>query len=142
MVPHPWRLEVRDFYIWLLPLINAEFRVLSSLSESLSQGIPLIVWPTAAEQPVNAALISSGPNPVAIELVQVRAGPHRARSLRGGPPITGTVEDARAEFEAAFEAARGSRGVVLTQNAAKMRRELREARAGEASQELARLTKF
>jgi hypothetical protein len=46
--------------------------IFSSLSESLSQGIPLIVWPLAAEQPVNAALLSTGANAVAIELMQVR----------------------------------------------------------------------
>ncbi|KAF8199243.1 hypothetical protein K438DRAFT_683437 [Mycena galopus ATCC 62051] len=38
--------------------------------ESLSQGIPLIIWPTNAEQPVNAVLLSSEPVLVAIELLQ------------------------------------------------------------------------
>ncbi|KAJ7464585.1 hypothetical protein FB451DRAFT_1490106 [Mycena latifolia] len=80
----------------------------NSISESLSQGIPLIVWPVTGEAPINAALLSSGPNPVAIELMQVRTGPQRGPSLRGGPPITGTVADASAEFRAAFEAARGA----------------------------------
>ncbi|KAJ6596327.1 hypothetical protein DFH09DRAFT_129897 [Mycena vulgaris] len=114
----------------------------NSMSESLSQGIPLIVWPTNAEQPINAALLSSTSNPLAIELFQVRAGPQLAPSLRGGPKITGTVEDATAEFRATFEAARGAKGAVLTANAEKMARDLREARAGEISAELTRLTKF
>jgi hypothetical protein len=43
----------------------------SSLSESLTQGIPLIVWPASGEQALNAAFFSTGPNPVAIELFQV-----------------------------------------------------------------------
>ncbi|KAJ7099788.1 hypothetical protein C8R44DRAFT_859458 [Mycena epipterygia] len=114
----------------------------NSVSESLSQGIPLIVWPTNAEQPVNAALLSSGPHPVAIELLQVRTGPQLGPSLRGGPTITGTVEDASAEFAATFKAARGARGAILRTNAVEMAAALRAARAGEAGDELKRLAAF
>ncbi|KAJ7480732.1 hypothetical protein FB451DRAFT_1394803 [Mycena latifolia] len=102
----------------------------NSTSEALSQGIPLIVWPTMAEQPLNAALLSSGPNPVAIELMQIRTGRQRGTSLRGGPKITGTVEDASAEFAAAFADARGPKGAVLAANAMKMARALRGAHGG------------
>ncbi|KAJ6575655.1 hypothetical protein DFH09DRAFT_1031821 [Mycena vulgaris] len=114
----------------------------NSVSESLSQGIPLIVWPTTAEQPINAALLSSEPNPVAFELLQIRTGAQLGPSLRGGPKITGTIEDAAAEFEAVFAAARGSKGAVIAANAQKMARALREARAGEVSNELVRLARF
>ncbi|KAJ6575656.1 hypothetical protein DFH09DRAFT_915334 [Mycena vulgaris] len=114
----------------------------NSISESLSQGIPLIVWATTAEQPLNAALLSSEPNPVAFELLQIRTGRQLGPSLRGGPKITGTVEDATAEFEAVFAAARGSKGAVLTANAKKISQALREARMGEASEELIRLARF
>ncbi|KAJ7328809.1 hypothetical protein DFH08DRAFT_709377 [Mycena albidolilacea] len=114
----------------------------NSVAESLTQGIPLIIWPTNAEQPVNAALLSSEPNPIAIELLQVRAGPQIGPSLRGGPTITGTVADASEEFRTTFEAARGARGAVLTANARKMAKALREARKGEASEELTRLAAF
>ncbi|KAJ7073436.1 hypothetical protein B0H15DRAFT_957201 [Mycena belliarum] len=114
----------------------------NSITESLAQGIPLIVWPLDAEQPVNAALFSAGPNPVAIELVQVRTGAQVAPSLREGPAITGTVADASAELKAAFDAARGARGVGLRQNATKMAEALREARSGEADEALTRLARF
>ncbi|KAJ7751888.1 hypothetical protein DFH07DRAFT_921892 [Mycena maculata] len=114
----------------------------NSITESLSQGIPLIVWPTNAEQPVNAALLSSEPNPVAIELLQVRTGPQIGPSLRSGLKITGTVADASVEFKATFELARGTRGAVLKANAENMAKRLREARAGEASEELIRLAAF
>ncbi|KAJ6583022.1 hypothetical protein DFH09DRAFT_1360306 [Mycena vulgaris] len=116
----------------------------NSISESLSQGIPLIVWPICADQPINAALISSGPNPVAIELMQVRTGHQLRPSLRGGPPITGAVEDASAEFKVTFEAARGPRGVILKENAAKIARDLRdlEAQVDEVSDVLVRLARL
>ncbi|KAJ7174036.1 hypothetical protein C8R43DRAFT_634845 [Mycena crocata] len=114
----------------------------NSLSEALSQGIPLIIWPTGAEQPVNAALFSSGPNPVAIELMQIRTGPQRGPSLRNDHNITGTVEDASKEFKTVFDDARGIRGSVLKVNALKMAKALREARMGEASDEVMRLAKF
>jgi hypothetical protein len=74
--------------------------------------------------------------------LQVRTGPQLGPSLRGGPKITGTVEDATAEFKAVFEAARGQKGAILTENATKMARALRVARAGEASEELIRLAHF
>ncbi|KAJ7734357.1 hypothetical protein DFH07DRAFT_754405, partial [Mycena maculata] len=114
----------------------------NSVTESLSQGIPLIVWPTNSEQPINAALLSSEPNPVAIELLQVRTGPQLGPSLRGGPPITGTLNDVGDEFKATFKAARGARGEILTANAMKIAKALREARVGEASEEIARLVAF
>jgi hypothetical protein len=53
-------------------LMSAMRHSFSSICESLSQGVPLIVWPTAGDQAFNAALLSSEPNPVAIELMQVR----------------------------------------------------------------------
>ncbi|KAJ7436023.1 hypothetical protein FB451DRAFT_1344681 [Mycena latifolia] len=114
----------------------------NSVSESLSQGIPLIIWPTNAEQPINAALLSSGADAVAFELLQVRTGPQLGPSLRGGPKITGTVEDASAEFAATFTAARGQEGARLAANAGKLGRALKEAREGETADEIVRLAKF
>jgi hypothetical protein len=93
---------------------------------------------------VNAALLASGlgAHPVAIELMQVRTGTQLAPALRGGATITGTVTDASAEFKAAFDDARGPRGAVLVENAMKMAAALREARAGEAGEQLVRLAGF
>ncbi|KAJ7699425.1 hypothetical protein B0H14DRAFT_3653065 [Mycena olivaceomarginata] len=114
----------------------------NSISESLAEGVPLIVWPVGGEQPVNAAFLSSGPDPVAFELLQIRTGPQLGPSLRGGPKITGTVEDAAEEFRATFEAARGAKGATLCANAIKLAGALRESAAGEASEEIIRLTKL
>ncbi|KAF7343212.1 hypothetical protein MVEN_01752500 [Mycena venus] len=114
----------------------------NSVTESLTQGIPLIVWPVGGEQPVNAAFLSAGPNPVAIELFQIRAGAQIGPSLHSDAKITGTVEDASEEFKVTFAAARGARGAVLKANVAKLSSALREARAGEAAEELVRLAHF
>ncbi|KAK7063326.1 hypothetical protein R3P38DRAFT_3164317 [Favolaschia claudopus] len=118
----------------------------NSLSESLTQGIPLIIWPVAAEQPLNAALFSAEPNPVAIELFQIRTGPHIGPSLHTEASITGTIEDATKEFKATFDVARvgvcGPRGKVLQNNAAKLAESLRQERGNEIPKELQRLIYF
>ncbi|KAJ7213515.1 hypothetical protein GGX14DRAFT_445315 [Mycena pura] len=114
----------------------------NSVTESLIRGIPMIIWPVGAEQPINAAFLSAEPNPVAMELIQIRTGPQIGPSLRGGPEITGTTEDASKEFKAVFEAARSMRGEILRANAVKMAKAMREARAGEASEEIIRLARF
>ncbi|KAJ7206379.1 hypothetical protein GGX14DRAFT_643524 [Mycena pura] len=114
----------------------------NSVTESLIRGIPMIIWPVGAEQPINAAFLSAEPNPVAMELIQIRTGPQIGPSLRGGPKITGTTEDASKEFKAVFEAARSVRGEILRANAVKMAKAMREARAGEASEEIIRLARF
>ncbi|KAK7042781.1 hypothetical protein R3P38DRAFT_3348674 [Favolaschia claudopus] len=114
----------------------------NSLSESLTQGIPLIIWPVAAEQPLNAALFSAEPNPVAIELFQIRTGPHIGPSLHTEASITGTIEDATKEFKATFDVARGPRGQMLQNNAAKLAESLRQERENEIPKELERLINF
>ncbi|KAJ7780422.1 hypothetical protein B0H14DRAFT_2538394 [Mycena olivaceomarginata] len=114
----------------------------NSISESLAEGVPLIVWPIGGEQPINAAFLSSDPNPVAFELLQIRTGPQLGPSLRGGPRITGTVIDATEEFKATFDAARGARGATLRSNVIRLAEALKESAAGEASEEIIRLAKF
>ncbi|KAJ7913727.1 hypothetical protein B0H13DRAFT_1612277, partial [Mycena leptocephala] len=114
----------------------------NSISESLTQGIPLIIWPVGAEQPINAAFLSAEPSPVAIELFQVRTGPQLGPSLHTNAEITGTVPAASEEFKATFAAARGERGAILRANAEKMALALREARGVETSNEFRRLINF
>ncbi|KAJ7615306.1 hypothetical protein FB45DRAFT_841793 [Roridomyces roridus] len=114
----------------------------NSIGESLSLGIPLIFWPVAAEQSINAALLASDPNPVALELFQVRVGPQRAPSLRTSVAITGSVVAAEEEFRATFAEARGERGGDLRANAEGLAKKLREVRGGEGRTELQRLAGF
>ncbi|KAJ7688152.1 hypothetical protein B0H17DRAFT_1203159 [Mycena rosella] len=110
--------------------------------EALSQGIPLIMWPTVGDQTTNAALLSSGPHPIAIELVQVRTGAQLGPLLRNTEPIMGTMEGAAAELNAAFGAVRGPLGATLRENALNMAQALREARKGEVGAEISRLARF
>ncbi|KAK7042782.1 hypothetical protein R3P38DRAFT_2892181 [Favolaschia claudopus] len=114
----------------------------NSVGESLAQGIPLIVWSCAAEQPINAAFLSASANPVAIELFQIRTGPHIGPSLHTDIKITGTVEDAVEEFKSVFNDARGARGATLRANAAEMASMLRVERTGDSLKELDRLINF
>ncbi|CAK5270148.1 unnamed protein product [Mycena citricolor] len=116
----------------------------NSLTESLSQGIPLIFWPVGAEQALNAAMFSTGPRPIGIELFQIRAGTQLGPSLRPeAPKITGTAEDAKIEFQQAFKDLKGPIGATLKQNAVRIAELWREERIdGEPVQEIARLTRF
>ncbi|KAJ7683787.1 hypothetical protein B0H17DRAFT_1333162 [Mycena rosella] len=104
----------------------------NSISESLSQGIPLIVWPTNAEQPIKRC-----PHFIRNILItptnQVRTGPHLGPSLRGSKTITGTVEDASAEFKRHIRGCAGPEGDRVAENARQMAKALREARKGETA---------
>ncbi|KAL8280735.1 hypothetical protein RQP46_006739 [Phenoliferia psychrophenolica] len=114
-----------------------------SISQSLSQRIPLIVWPVNAEQPLNAALVSSGPRPVAFELFQIRTGTALAPTLRAPTlKIIGTEADAVREFKNVFEKARETAGMKMREAAEAIARELRESREGEDRSEVARLAAF
>ncbi|CAK5272306.1 unnamed protein product [Mycena citricolor] len=116
----------------------------NSLTEGLSQGIPLIFWPIGAEQALNAATLSTGPRPIGIELFQIRVGDQLGPSLRpDAPVITGAAEDAKAEFKQVFSDLKGSRGEALRRNAIRVGDLWREERTnGEAVREIARLTMF
>ncbi|KAF7324942.1 hypothetical protein MKEN_00536500 [Mycena kentingensis (nom. inval.)] len=115
----------------------------NSVTESLVEGVPMIIWPAGAEQPLNAALCASGPRPVAFELLQIRMGAQAGPSLRHPEvEITGSVEDAVKEFEVVLTQARGESGERLRRNAQEMGQSLRKARAGEALEEVKRLAVF
>ncbi|CAK5272181.1 unnamed protein product [Mycena citricolor] len=119
----------------------------SSITESLTQGIPLIVWPIGAEQAVNAVLLSTGPAPVAIELFQIRAGAQLGPSLRSDAPrnITGTLADATAEFRKTFADLKSAKGRALVRNALSVRKLWRQERAvrdSDPARELLRLVEY
>ncbi|KAF7316044.1 hypothetical protein MIND_00122100 [Mycena indigotica] len=116
----------------------------NSITEAMTLGMPMIIWPVAAEQPGNALSFSSEPNPVAIELLQIRTGAQVGPSLRFGDSvnITGTVEDAVAEFKAVFAEARGAKGKMLRENAERLRNTVQMGRTNESAEEIKRLAAF
>ncbi|KAF7305555.1 hypothetical protein HMN09_00808400 [Mycena chlorophos] len=115
----------------------------NSVTEAILMGVPLIVWPAGAEQPINAAYLSAEPNPVAVELLQIRTGTQVGPSLRyPNVKITGTVEDAVSEFRTVFGDLRASKGEKLRDNIVELGKKAREARKGEALEEVRRLARF
>ncbi|KAF7305504.1 hypothetical protein HMN09_00803200 [Mycena chlorophos] len=117
---------------------------MNSITEAVLLGIPMIFWPNGVEQPVNAVHFTSGQHPIAFELLQIRTGGQIGPSLRLGDSvkITGTVEDAIAEFKTVFREARGPKGEVLRANTYRVAAALREGRKTEALVDIKRLAQF
>ncbi|KAF7313026.1 hypothetical protein MKEN_00987600 [Mycena kentingensis (nom. inval.)] len=115
----------------------------NSITEALVEGIPLMVWPVGAEQPLNANYFSAEPTPIAFEFLQIRTDKQIGPSLRHPDvEITGAAEDAAKEFTAVFEAARGDKGKRLRSNVRNLSVKMREARRGSALEEVKRLAKY
>jgi len=88
----------------------------NGVMEALAQGIPMIAWPMAADQPMNAAQLALVLE-VGYELLQVRAGQWGLKPLfRGVQPI-GTLEAVEAEAREVLQAAKGSDGEKKRRNA-------------------------
>ena len=70
-----------------------------------------ICWPYAADQPINAALIS-WVHGAGYELFEVRSGDHAAKPIHrlGGKKIKGTTEAVKEEIRAVMKNARGYDG--------------------------------
>ncbi|KZO98991.1 glycosyltransferase family 1 protein [Calocera viscosa TUFC12733] len=93
------------------------------LSEALAQGMPLIAWPIAADQPQNARWVTEVLD-AAFELLQVRTGLGQKKAFRGGPngtDIIGTEEAIKAEMRDVLKRARGEEGKRKMANASKVR---------------------
>ncbi|MCJ1438144.1 hypothetical protein MMC27_007531 [Xylographa pallens] len=105
----------------------------NSISESLAQGVPLIVWPLSqSDQAINAAMLSTRERPVAFELLQIRQGSARGPPMRGGPPIVGDDASLEAELRDVVSKVRGDEGALLRRNAEALAVQLREERDGRA----------
>ncbi|KZO98988.1 glycosyltransferase family 1 protein [Calocera viscosa TUFC12733] len=93
------------------------------LSEALAQGIPLIAWPIAVDQPQNARWVSEVLH-VAFELLQVRVGLGQKKAFRGDPngtDIIGTEEAIKAEMKDVLKRALGEQGKKKRANASKVK---------------------
>jgi hypothetical protein len=105
----------------------------NGISESMAQGVPMILWPLAqSDQAGNAALLSLRQQPVGFELLQIRQGWAKAKAWRTGEEISGKIEDVEKEFRDILEKTRGGEGEVLRNNAKELAKQLREEKDGKA----------
>ncbi|KAI1794170.1 UDP-Glycosyltransferase/glycogen phosphorylase [Ganoderma leucocontextum] len=77
--------------------------------ETIMAGIPLILWPIAAEQPMNAIHLTDHLD-VAYELVEVRNGSGLGPIYRNGKNPTGTIDAVKAEMRDVLDRAFGKDG--------------------------------
>ncbi|KAG8700938.1 hypothetical protein FRC11_012552 [Ceratobasidium sp. 423] len=83
----------------------------NSSTEAIVRGVPMIFWPIAGDQPLNAVQITSG-HDCGFELLQVRTGPAKSTAYQNGTEvkIVGTEEAVREEMKRVLELSKGPRG--------------------------------
>ncbi|KAF8586996.1 glycosyltransferase family 1 protein [Ramaria rubella] len=91
----------------------------NSVTEALTQGIPLIAWPIDADQPENATHLTLNLD-VAFELIEVRTGPGLKPLYRGVTPA-GTVEAVKREANDVVRRLQGPEGARKRKNAEAMK---------------------
>jgi len=84
--------------------------------EALSQSVPLICWPYAADQNQNASLVVDVLG-TGWELLQIRTGPAATKAYRGNTKIVGTEAAIREEMENVLTAAQGEDGKMKREKA-------------------------
>ncbi|KZW02223.1 UDP-Glycosyltransferase/glycogen phosphorylase [Exidia glandulosa HHB12029] len=95
--------------------------------DALSQGVPMIGWPSFGDQPSNIAYLTHIAD-VAFELIEVRTGEHGLKPLLpSGKTPTGTLEAFQKELQVLLDDMAGSAGARKRQNAKKHQAELGKA---------------
>ncbi|KZT07197.1 glycosyltransferase family 1 protein [Laetiporus sulphureus 93-53] len=92
----------------------------SSVIESISEGIPMICWPFAFDQPLNAAHITVNLD-IGYELFQIRNGPGLGLVHRLGKAPEGSVEAVRTEAQDVLTRAFGEDGARKRANVLKLK---------------------
>ncbi|KAL0577515.1 hypothetical protein V5O48_004456 [Marasmius crinis-equi] len=90
----------------------------NSAQEAFTYKVPLIFWPTGADQPLNAMLLAIKFQ-AAFELIEVRTGKDgKQKPYRFGdkPAPRCTVESAKAEFHQLLQDLRTERGAIVRKN--------------------------
>ncbi|KAI0780038.1 UDP-Glycosyltransferase/glycogen phosphorylase [Fomes fomentarius] len=98
----------------------------NSTLETINAGIPLILWPVAADQPVNAIHLAETLD-VAYELIEVRHGTGLGKIYRNGRTPIGTIDAVMAEAREILDLAFGEDGARKRANILKLRDTLRAA---------------
>ncbi|KIJ46267.1 glycosyltransferase family 1 protein [Sphaerobolus stellatus SS14] len=113
---------------------------MSSVVESLAEGVPMLAWPISGDQADNAALVSITLN-AGYQLTEARTGSSGLRGLKRGVRPTGTVEAIQRETREILEKARGKDGGFKRANAVAIKNKIKTALKddGEAITELNRL---
>ncbi|KAF9270786.1 UDP-Glycosyltransferase/glycogen phosphorylase [Marasmius fiardii PR-910] len=94
----------------------------NSIQEAFTYKTPLILWPTGADQPLNASLLSVKYQ-AAFELLEVRTGEHgRKKPYRcgDGPTPKFTVESAKEEFGRVLKDSKEEQGAAVRKNFEKL----------------------
>ncbi|KZO90747.1 glycosyltransferase family 1 protein [Calocera viscosa TUFC12733] len=100
------------------------------LSEAFSQGVPIIAWPIACDQEHNARWMTEVLD-TAFELLQVRIGPGKGKTYRGGPEgteIVGTEEAIKGEMKEVLSMCAGDEGRRKREKAAEIKQIIQDAR--------------
>ncbi|CCO33751.1 UDP-glycosyltransferase 74C1 [Rhizoctonia solani AG-1 IB] len=83
----------------------------NSSTEAIVRGVPMIFWPMAGDQPINAVQIATV-HDCGFELLQVRTGPAKSTAYRNGTEIeiVGTEDAVRDEMKRILKMSKGLRG--------------------------------
>ncbi|KAH9893517.1 UDP-Glycosyltransferase/glycogen phosphorylase [Cubamyces lactineus] len=98
----------------------------NSVLESIYAGVPMIVWPVAADQEPNAVHLTDNLG-IAYELLEVRLGAALGPIFRTGRKITGTVDAVVQEFRDVLARAFGPDGEAKRVRLQAVRERLRDA---------------
>ncbi|KAI0745369.1 UDP-Glycosyltransferase/glycogen phosphorylase [Earliella scabrosa] len=94
-----------------------------SVIESVSAGVPLILWPYGADQPLNAVQVADNLK-IGYELLEVRSGAGLLPIYRTGYTPKGTVEAVKAEAHEVLAKAFGEDGAKRRANLEELRRKV------------------
>ncbi|KAI0355640.1 UDP-Glycosyltransferase/glycogen phosphorylase [Trametes cingulata] len=94
--------------------------------EAIMAGVPMIVWPITADQPLNAVYLTDEAN-VAYELVEVRHGIGLGKIYRNGVTPTGTIDAVKDEMRGVLEKAFGEDGAEKRAKLQVLRKKLQAA---------------
>ncbi|CAE7105397.1 unnamed protein product [Rhizoctonia solani] len=88
----------------------------NSITEAIVRGVPMIIWPISADQPINATYMSKK-HDCCFELLQVRTGTAKsvAYSDQGDIQIVGSTEAVRKEIRTVLALSKSERGVQQRQ---------------------------